>query len=372
MESGNILSGGVDTLNEIKEHLLELHGYQSNVDTLTLEEKDLGKNLQSLEKDISDEIEDTVKKRRQEIEDTFDKQMEKIRAKLRKTREKRDRQKNMKVSERIKAETAPLTEENNQLKLEAKDIFKQKHVPALCNTRFYYALYMPGSLTDFLIIILTIVIILFAIPCGIYYLLLPEQRTEYFILVYALTILVIGSLYIITGNTTKDKHMAEIKQVKGIRAKIKVNNKKVSVISKNIRKDRDESTYGLENFDEELAKLEKEEADFEKEKKEALAVFDNSTSKVVADEISARYEEKRKAISSEYEKTRAEAAGAEDKAKVLTIKIAREYEPYIGKDLMTLDRLDALINIIRAGSAENISGAVAFYRQEMNNTVQND
>jgi hypothetical protein len=38
----------------------------------------------------------------------------------------------------------------------------------------------------------------------------------------------------------------------------------------------------------------------------------------------------------------------------------------IGKDLMTLERLESLTNIILAGNAANISEAVSFYRQNMN------
>jgi len=61
---------------------------------------------------------------------------------------------------------------------------------------------------------------------------------------------------------------------------------------------------------------------------------------------------------------------AEDKIKLLTIKVASEYEPLIGKDLMTLDRLDALINIIQAGSADTISEAITFYKQGLNSNPQ--
>ena len=126
----------------------------------------------------------------------------------------------------------------------------------------------------------------------------------------------------------------------------------------------------MENFDEELSKLEKETADFSEQKKEALSVFDNSASQVIAAEIKGHYEEKLAGFRTEYEKVHEEAAKTEDKSKLLAIKIARDYEPYIGKDLMTLDRLDALINIIRAGSADTISEALAFYKQGLDNTVQ--
>jgi hypothetical protein len=370
MENSNLLSGGVDTLNEIKENLLELHGYQSNYDTLLLEEDRLEKSIKNLDKDISDEIQSTTKKRRQEIEDTFDKQLDKIRAKIRKTKEKRDKRKNTKISERIEIETASLKEENNKLRQESKEIFRQHHVPSFCNTKLYYALYSPGGFVDLFIILCSLFVTLFVIPCGIYFVLLPKEKTIYLIIIYIITVLLFGGLYVFVGNHTKDKHLAEIRQGKGLRGKIRVNNKKAAIIRKNIRKDRDESTYGLENFDEELMKHEKELTDFSEQKRDALAVFNNSTSQVIATDIKGLYEEQLTTLRTEYDKARNEAAKAEDKINHLTIKIAKEYEPYIGKDLMTLDRLNALSNIIQAGSAETISEALAFYKQGMNGITQ--
>lgn len=366
MDGGNLLSGGVETLNEIKENLLELHGYQAKLDNLALEEEKLEKGIQGAEKALTDEIASTTKKRRQEIEEAFDRQTEKTRARIKKIKEKRDKRKDKKVSERISEETASLREENSRMKLEAKTIFKQKHVPAYCNTRLYYALYYPSYFTDILIILCTLLLTLFMIPCGIYFFLLPEERILYLILVYIITVIFFGGIYLLIGNHTKDKHAEVIKQVGTIRDQRYKNNISIKKIKRNIKKDRDESTYGLESFDEELAKLDKEEADIAEQKKEALLDFENTASQVIASEIKSRYEEKLNGMRAEYEAISQEAALIGDKIKASSLKIASEYEPFIGKDLMTLDRLDSLINIIQAGNAATISEAAAFHRQNMN------
>ncbi len=361
----NILAGSVDTLNEIKESLLELHGYQAKYDALTEEEQKLEKSIQAAEKAVAEEIASTVKKRRQEIEDTFDKQIDKTRARIKKIRDKRDKRKDSKVSERIHEETAPLREDNNRLKLEAKTIFKQMHVPAFCNTRYYYSLYYPKYLGDIGRILFTLLMTLFIIPCGIYFLVLKEDRILYLVLLYIASVLLFGGLYLLIGNKTKDKHPEAMKQVRNLRSQIRSNHKKMDVIRRNIKKDRDESSYGLENFDEELARLSKEEAEIATEKKDALLTFDNTTSQVIAAEIMGRQEEKLAAMKADYDSVCSEAGRSADKSKALTIKIASEYEPFIGKDLMTLERLDALTNIIQAGNATTISEALAFYRQNM-------
>lgn len=370
MEGSNILSGSLDTLNDIKENLLEKHGYQAKYDSMVIEEENLEKSIHSLEKEIADEIASTTKKRRQEIEDTFDQQMDKIKGRIKKTKEKRDKRKNSKVSERIQLETAYLREENKELRQEAKDVFRQNHIPRFANSKLFYALYLPGMFTDFLLILISLLLTLLIIPCGVYFLFLPKDTYLFLILDYVITVVFFGGLYITLDNRIKDKHINELKQVKELRKKIRNNNKKAHIISKNIKKDRDESTYGLEGFDEELSKLEKEMAEVAEQRKAALSIFDNSTSPVISAEIKARSEDKLKGLQSQYEKVRAEVAVAQEKVKQLTIKIASEYEPYLGKDFMTLDRLESLINIIQAGSAANISEALTFYQKSLNNNGQ--
>jgi uncharacterized protein YdcH (DUF465 family) len=63
MDGNHFLSGGVDTLNEIKENLLELNGYQAHFENLTAEEEKLDKSIRAIEKAVSEEIASTTKKR---------------------------------------------------------------------------------------------------------------------------------------------------------------------------------------------------------------------------------------------------------------------------------------------------------------------
>ena len=365
MDEENLLTGGVDKLNEIKENLLELRGYQENYDNLVLEEEKNEKNIQSLDKAASDEVQATIKKRRAEIESAYDKQLDKTKSSIKKIKDKRDKRKNKKVSERINEETATLREENRRLKLESKTLLKQKHVPAFCNTKLYYALYYPRYFSDIVIVLLALLLTLLIIPCGIYFFILPEEKILYLVLIYVATVIVFGGLYLLIGNITKDKHSETLKQIRELRHEIINNKKRIKAIKKSIKSDRDESTYGLENFDEDLQKLDNEVADTAKQKKEALLTFENTTIQIITTEIRKQYEEKIENLKTENEAVVAKTAQAENKIKALTLKIASEYEPIIGKDLITLDRVESLISIIAAGNASNISEAIQFYRQNM-------
>lgn len=365
MDEGNLLNCGVDKLYEIKENLIELYRYKDKNDDLIIELKKIEKNIQSLEKTSADEVQSTVKKRRTEIEDAYDKQLDKIRGNIKKIKDKRDKSKNKKVSERIEEETASLREENQRLKLEKKKLLKQNKVPAFCNTNLYYALYYPRYFKDIIIILFVLLLTLLVIPCGIYFFVLPEEKIVYLVALYIATVLVFGGLYILVGSRTKDKHQDVIRQGKELRHSIIVNKRKIKSIKNGIKKDNDESLYGLEGFDEELTRLDKEVQDLTGQKNDALSVFENTTVPVITAEIRKQYDEKIASLKAECDRMKAETSEAEEKIKALTLKVASEYEPYIGKDLITLDNINSLINIIEAGNAYNISEAVQFFRKNM-------
>lgn len=371
MDGGNMLSGGVDILNEVKEYVLELNGYQVNIASLAENEEKLEKSIKNLEKSIADEIQSTTRKRRDEIDDAFEKQIDKIRARIKKIKDKRDKKKSIKVSERIELETASLKGENSNLKSETKALYRQNNIPSYYNTKIFYALHSPSCFTDFLIVLIALVTVLLIIPCGIYFLILPQEKILFLVLTYVITVLLFGSIYFVGGNRIKEQHSDVVKQVKIIRSNIRKNKIGINLIKKNIRKDRDESTYDLQNFDEEIGNLEKEAAEVAAQKKEALDTFDATTKNIIATEIQGVSEEKLSGLKENYEKTDKEIKKTEDMIKALTIKLASEYEPFIGKDLMTLEQLDSLINIIQAGNASTISEAIAFYRQFMNGTSNN-
>ncbi len=366
MDGNSILSGGVELLVKIKESLIDLSEKRSRYDVLVREEGDLDRNIKDLDKAVEDEILDTTNSRRKEIESTFDKQIAKVQDKIKKTTGKRDQVKNSKVSERIDQETESYKSENKELKLDNKKVLKENRIPRWCNSGLFFALYYPKSFSDLLIILISVLLAFLLIPCGIYFLLLPVKEIYYLVIIYFITIIFFGGLYIMISNRTKEKHREIFLQVKDIRNKIRLNEKKMVRIKKKIKKDNDESSYGLEKFDEELVVLEQEVSDISEKKKEALLNFDNKTNGVIKNQIQERFREKRSQLKTDHEKASSEVIKLEKDIKDLTIKIASEYEPYIGKDLMNIDRLDSLINIIEAGNATNVSEAIAYNSDSLN------
>lgn len=359
---GNILSGGVEELNKVKTSLINLNNYKMENDNLALEEARLEKSIQNKEKAISEEIASTVKKRKEEIENTYDEQIVKTQSRSKKVRMKKEKSKNAKVSERIEIETADLKDEYKQMSLECKKIFKQDKVPSFCNTKLFYELFMPKGLKDYLIILFCLLLILVAIPCSIYFLLLPQEKTSYLILIYFVTVVLFGGIYKVVENKTKIKHRDAIQQVHIIRNKMILNKKKRKRIEKKILNDKDESQYGLDKYNEELQELEKEVNIISNQKKEALETFENTTKTVIVEEIKARNEEELSNLKQEYDKVYTKAKTTEENIKSLSIEIASNYEAYLGKEFMSMGMLDQLIELMTENQLETISEAIAEYK----------
>ena len=83
-----ILHAGIDELNTIKEHVLELTGYQERNAELLKEETRLEKLITTKEKDLADEMETTLKKRKAELVSTYESQLATLNARNKKIRAK--------------------------------------------------------------------------------------------------------------------------------------------------------------------------------------------------------------------------------------------------------------------------------------------
>ena len=68
--------------------------------------------------------------------------------------------------------------------------------------------------------------------------------------------------------------------------------KKIKVITGTIRKDRNESQYDLEKYDDEIARLTQELNEVAAKKKDALNTFESVTKNILQDEIEHGHREK--------------------------------------------------------------------------------
>lgn len=350
-------------LQDAKDAVSELSEFQRKEESLKQEEESLERTLELEKKAVADSIGMTVKKRRDELCASYDTEIAKTQDKLKKIRGKRDKAKSQGIKERIKEETSELHSYNRELKVRMKTLFQKEHVPKICGGGYYYSLYFTRGFKEFLTLLVTIGVCFLAVPYGLYSL-LPDKKTIFLVFIYFLCILVFGGIYVAVGNVTKGRHLDALREGRTIRKLISSNNHKVKVITNSIRKDKDDTVYNLEKFDDDLAQLEQDLASMAGKKKDALNTFENVTKTIIADEISSNAKAKIDAIQADYEAAAGRLRYTETMVKEKKIYITDTYESYLGKEFLREDRIEELKNMIVSGEATNISEAIEIYKNK--------
>lgn len=363
MPQNTILNGGLDELYTIKEYILELNGFEENNKELELKESNLEKEIEELKNTMNGQVYQMTKKRKEQLAKSFDQQIDTVRARIKKIAAKKEKSKNAKISQRIKEETADLTAENKQFDSEIKTLFKKNRIPFFCNSRFYYSLFCPKGIAEFLIALLFVFITLLLIPCGIYFLLLKEPKIWMLVAIYFIDIIIVAGGHMLIRHATLEKHRNEIDSARGIHNKIMANNKKIKAIRNAIMKDKDESPYNLEKYDKELFELDNKLSEIAQEKNMALKDFEANIRPTLEEEIRTPYLKDINIRKEQFDCVHKESLAAENKIKDLSLILAKDYGGYLGNDTLTLDKIDSLIEILEQKRANTIGEALNLQKQ---------
>ena len=87
-------------------------------------------------------------------------------------------------------------------------MLKGARVPSFCNSRWYFALFMPAHFGEYLAFLAAVLICFLAIPYGIY-MLIPGRQPLYLAGIYFAVIVVFGGIYILLTNRTKARHLED-------------------------------------------------------------------------------------------------------------------------------------------------------------------
>lgn len=368
MADYNVLNGGAETLAGMKNMLLELDENQKRSITLEVDEQKYEKLISGHEKAMNDEISTTIKKRQDEISFSFDEQIDQTRIRLKKVKVKRDKLKSAKVSERIDFETKDLQEEKRKLHQEIKSVFKVSQIPSLFNNKMFYSLHMPGIRSDYLFVAVTVLVLL-GLPFLLYKIIVSEPSTFLLILFYVLIIGAFAGVYYLIHKFVYTKHSDSLKVVQSVRTKLEANRKATITVQKSIKKDPDESSYGLEDYDREMDELDAEICNIAERKKEALTVFENETKNAIINEIRFSYSGELNKYRSELEKAHSEKKTSDENVKNLKLEISNKYESYIGKEYVSVAMADQLSDIIKCGEASTVADAIKYYERQLTEAI---
>ena len=371
MEENNILNKGVYMLYEIKDDLARNIELKEKAAGLADNEKKMVKRLDTARKNLASEINGTISKRRGEIESTFNNQLNTNRTRLKKAQAKRTSAKNSKVSKRIEDETEDYREEIRSHKEDIRSIFSRNDIPAILNNSYCFAMFMPSSLGDYGAIGLTMLCVLI-LPVIIYNLLLPDALAKpvFMVLLYILFLgIFVGLYYFIRKNVYVAKKR-EMKEASRCRNKIADLKRRIAKKEQKIRKDSDESGYELEKFDTEINDIQQQIDRIVEEKKNALNIFENQTKRDISNDINSRYAPEIEADDKALEQTREEKHTVDSELSELTVKISKNYESYLGKEVLSVNVIDSMIEIMNNGNAETIADALDYYKKTVDKGLQ--
>lgn len=369
MGADNVFNENQEYLIKAKNLVTAIDDMQDDLDQARSAHRKTSRGIVQEEKGLLDEISSTLKTRKNEIEDGYDKQLSANGAKIRQLQSKKDKKKTERMGNRIESETAELNEDNRQLNLRIKSLFKQNHVPAFCNTGFFFCMFSPSGFGEIMRMLLYIVLFCAVLPAALCVVLallvMPETTSILLYIVIGLSLVIVEFiLYFVIYNATKVKHLETIKAGRELRNKIRANDKQIHAIKSSITKDKDESVYNLGKYDEKLKELEAEREDISNRKVEAIKVFENDTKRVITDEITGRRQPKIDGLKSELKELEDRIGKMETSLADMQTELTDSYVSFLGKDLCTEEKLTDLISIMNEGSASTVSGAIEIYKGE--------
>ena len=359
---GKAITDYVKFLAEARDAVYRLNCDENTADQLRGQEAQEERELEAARKEAADTIEQTVQSRINEISSSYDSEIQKEQERLKKARARREKAKNKGIKDRIFDETKGLREERRDLQLQLKTQFQKDRVPAFYRSSLFYALYYPRSLKEILAVLGAVLVCFLALPCGIYFM-IPEKKLWQLVLIYFITILIFGGLYVKLGNHARHYYGEALKAGRLIRSSLRANQKKIHVITRTIQKDGDENIYNLEKYDDEISCIEQELLQISQRKKDALGTFENVTKNILSDEIEGSRREQLQQLEKKLEETSEALRQLESSIKEQNIYITDTYGPYLGKEFLNPDRIAELSHLISDKTASNITEAIEIIKR---------
>ena len=353
----NFLSGGIDELEAAKKAIIgeaeKNLASDSAKSAMNAKEKELNAQKQFM----SDKIESAIKNKRSELEKSHDSKIKEAERDVKEARKNKKDALARAVNKRVKSETASLAGENRKLKKANAQLFKAAKIPRFCNTKLYYALFVPRSGLDFLIFALSVIIAVVLIPNIVCFFL--SLKTVYKILVYLAIVVFFALIYFLVTIWTKagDKG-AVIEQGRPNMKAIKENKKAMKKQEKEIRKDENEKQYGLEDYDSEIARRQEIFEAKSRAKESDLRNFDVNVSVQIKHEIEEELVPKIEQLAQEAENLKKEYEIKNRAAEEATEALNTGYAVYLGPKFTTCEKIDELISVINEGKASNVSQAL--------------
>lgn len=352
---GAFLSEALEAYDKKKLHEIELQKLKD-------ENGRLAKELERLRVLVDKEKASVLDARREDILSGYDRQLRNLDASIKELGDKRKKAREAGVKTRIKTETAELYREKAEKQKELKQSTSESRLPGYSRSRLYYALFMPRGFKEWGIAALCFILVFILLP-ALLILLIPGSSIIKVVLIYAAIILIFGGAYVATLHRTRLRSPEGVKRGRELVSEINERDRSIKNVKRNIRKDRDDGSYDLGSYDAEINKLSEEKTEIDRKKAEALRNFEETTSKVLSDEVDEKYRSRLEKLSIEVSDKSGRTATLEKELAAEDMGLS-QYVQYIGNENMDHDKLQRMLNLVKSGEAASIGEALEKLRSK--------
>lgn len=354
-EEEQFFAGGLGEINVIIEDVTYRDNLINEVKNIVNEGKKLEKELEEEKKNLTKDINETINSKMAEEVAEENRIISESSSKLKNVKSERNKAKEQRIRNRIEQETSAMVEENRNLHRHIKKTFKENGLPAYCDTKWFYTLYCTQSAIEWLIKIAVFLCGLILIPGLVCVIINPWWFLK--IILWAVVMVIFIMVYMTIYLLSKDKDNGVLEEMREHRDKIADNERKIKSVKKGIRSDTDESHYNLEEFDVQIAELERNLDTAIRLKKEKLGDFELNKKQSVIDEINSKHvpviDAKQNAINEKLSLYNQK----NNELNELQRKITEQYERFLSKPYTNVPCLKRMGEMIQNGNAANIGQA---------------
>lgn len=355
-EKQNVLSGNIDVLKSMIQTLEVRDGLKEKMNLLANEEKKLQNELKRLHTKQEEETKQELEQARQIATAEEDKILKEEEKKQKEIKQKRERAKNQGIRSRMEQETRDYVELNRENSKKIRKLLKENDLPLLCNSKAYFIMYSPENIKEWIIRVTVLLLLTIALPGVIIWIKNPWWLWK--ILIWLIIDFVVVATYITIYLLSKDKDIGALEQIRDIREKVEETNRKIRRIKLDIKRDTDESSYGLDSFDTDLKTVEEKITQTQAKKEEKLQKFKETNEEIVIEQVKKAYKEPIEATQTQLETTAKEYDSLNIQLAENQAIITDNYEKYIDPSLLNKDKLQKLLIRMETGQASTIQEAI--------------
>ena len=305
-------------------------------------------------------INKTINDKKSEIENTYSEIINDAEKRLKVAVEKKEKEKKKNLQELVEKSTKVTKENGVYLKNELRKVLKENKLPKFTNSKLYLSMYNMHSLLEFIICLMVIVITLVGIPFFISEIFFRDKSIWIKILIYAVDILFFGIVYMFIDSITKNK--TALKDVRELRKNIKDNDKEIKKITKKITRETTDEQFDYTKLDREIEAVGIEIKNAKENRIKSIEKFNQETREEIIKSIEKMNEAEEKEIDKTIKTANKNLIDEQKKLEATIEKNLNNFGVYIGKEYMTIEKIDKLINIANTHDDITLEEIIKLYK----------